>query len=142
MFYIIESEHQKTSILKRIEGMACFVDVIPSNDLYHPKLTTTTAIYIRPVTDSTGYILPIGHSECISLDKDCIYELLKKPSTLYTLNKKDLLYHFNLQEALNFVKVQAADPTTAKAGEIIIGTDNSKLFVATADDTFLEVVLS
>ena len=45
-------------------------------------------------------------------------------------------------EALNFVKVQAADPTTAKAGEIIIGTDNSKLFVATADDTFLEVVLS
>ena len=45
-------------------------------------------------------------------------------------------------EALNFVKVQAADPTTAKAGEIIIGTDNSKLFVATADNTFLEVVLS
>ena len=45
-------------------------------------------------------------------------------------------------EALNFVKVQAADPTTAKAGEIIIGTDNSKLFVATADNTFLEVALS
>ena len=45
-------------------------------------------------------------------------------------------------EALNFVKVQAADPTTAKAGEIIIGADNSKLFVATADNTFLEVTLS
>ena len=45
-------------------------------------------------------------------------------------------------EALNFVKVQGADPTTAKEGEIIIGIDNSKLFVAIADDTFLEVALS
>ena len=45
-------------------------------------------------------------------------------------------------EALNFVKVQGADPTTAKECEIIIGIDNSKLFVAIADDTFLEVALS
>ena len=45
-------------------------------------------------------------------------------------------------EALNFVKVQAADPTTAKAGEVIVATNTRTLFVATADDTFLSVGLS
>ena len=40
-------------------------------------------------------------------------------------------------EALNFVKVQEADPTAAKAGEVILATTSGKLFVATADDTFV-----
>jgi len=45
-------------------------------------------------------------------------------------------------EALNFVKIQAAAPTVAKAGEVIVSTDESKLYVATADNTFLEVTLA
>ena len=45
-------------------------------------------------------------------------------------------------EALNFVKIQAAAPTVAKAGEVIVSTDESKLYVATADNTFLEVALA
>ena len=40
-------------------------------------------------------------------------------------------------ESLNFIKIQSADPTSAKAGELIFGTDNGKLFLATADDTFV-----
>ena len=39
--------------------------------------------------------------------------------------------------SLNFIKVQAANPTAAKAGEVIMATDTGKLFVATADNTFV-----
>lgn len=45
-------------------------------------------------------------------------------------------------EALNFVKIQAAAPAAAKAGEVIVSTDENKLYVATADNTFLEVALA
>jgi len=40
-------------------------------------------------------------------------------------------------EALNFIKVQAANPSTAKAGEVILATTSGKLYIATADDTFI-----
>lgn len=43
-------------------------------------------------------------------------------------------------ESLNFIKIQAGDPSTAKAGELIFATTSGKLFVATADDTFSEIV--
>ncbi len=39
-------------------------------------------------------------------------------------------------EALNFVKIVATAPTTAKAGEVFYNTDDSKLYIATADNTF------
>ena len=39
--------------------------------------------------------------------------------------------------SLNFIKVQAANPTSAKAGEVIMATTTGKLFVATADNTFV-----
>jgi hypothetical protein len=101
MFYIIESLQQVNTLIKVVEDVTCFIEVIPTNDLYHPKLTTTAGVYIRPVTSTTGYLLPIDHSECINLEKDRVYDLLKKASSLYTLNKKTLLYHFNLQEAID-----------------------------------------
>ena len=101
MFYIIESEEQQKNLISIIEGITCFVDIIPTNDFYHPKLTSTVGVYIRPVMDATGYVIPINHSDCLNINKDRVYELLKKPSTLYTLDKKDLLYHFNLQEAID-----------------------------------------
>ena len=39
-------------------------------------------------------------------------------------------------EALNFVKIVATAPTTAKAGEVFYNTGDNKMYVATADDTF------
>ena len=101
MFYIIESLQQVNSLLKVVQDTPCLIDIIPSNDQYHPKLSTTAGVYIRPVTSNTGYILPIRHSECINLEKDRVYDILKKVPSLFTLNKKTLLYHFNLQEAID-----------------------------------------
>jgi len=100
MFYIVE-ENSKLTNLERLSKEGVYVDVISSNDLYHPKLTSTVAIYIRPLLSQKGYIIPINHDEGINIDKDRIYEILLNVDKLYTLNKKTLLYHFNLQEAID-----------------------------------------
>ena len=100
MFYIVEQE-SKLESLQRLSKLGLYVDVISSNDLYHPKLTTTVAIYIRPIKSDHGYIVPINHDEGFNVAKERIYGILNSASTLYTLDKKNLLYHFNLQEAID-----------------------------------------
>ena len=100
MFYIVEEE-SKLQSLQNLVRLGCFVDVISSNDLYHPKLTSVVAVYIRLLKSDHGFIIPINHDEGLNVDKNRVYELLKSTSKLYTLNKKDLLYHFNLQGAID-----------------------------------------
>lgn len=95
MFYIVESQDQ----IDRLKGYAnqrAYVEVISSNDSFHPILTYTVAVYIRPLDSIEGFIIPINHTEGLNVDKDCVYELLKQFKTLYTYDKKQLLYHFVL----------------------------------------------
>ena len=95
MFYIVESDKQ----LQRLESYKdtpSFIEAVPSNFYFHPKLTTTVAVYIRPLTSDRGYIIPIDHEEGLNVDKERLYGILKQFTTLYTVNRKELLYHFNL----------------------------------------------
>ena len=93
MFYIVEQE-SKLESLERLMKLGCYVDVISTNDLYHPKLTNTIAVYVKILNSNTsGYIIPIDHEEGISISKTRVYELLSKCSKLYTVDKKKLLYH-------------------------------------------------
>jgi len=98
MFYIIETDTQldRLQSLGRLGG---YVDIIPTSFHYHPKLTDTVAVYVRPINSKHGFIIPIDHDEGLNVDKQRVYELLKAFTTLYTLDKKQLLYHFNLQGA-------------------------------------------
>jgi hypothetical protein len=98
VFYIVEQE-SKLENLQRLSKLGLYVDVISSNDLYHPKLTSTIAVYVRPINSKHGYIIPINHEEGINIAKERVYAILKSTSKLYTVNKKELLYHFNLQDA-------------------------------------------
>lgn len=100
MFYIVEEE-EKLIRLENIVKLGCYVDVISSNDYYHPRLTSTVAVYIRMKNSKHGYIIPINHDEGLNVDKNRVYELLLKANKLYTLDKKNLLYHFNLQGAID-----------------------------------------
>ena len=100
MFYIVEQD-SKLESLQRLAKLGLYVDVISSNDLYHPKLSSTVAVYARPLYSGHGYIIPINHDEGLNVSKDRVYGILKSASKLYTVNKKDLLYHFNLQEAID-----------------------------------------
>ena len=84
MFYIIETDTQ----LERLQSfgrLGGYVDIVPSNYFYHPKLTSTVAVYIRPTNSKHGFIVPIDHDEGLNVDKERVYEILKSYSTLYTL---------------------------------------------------------
>jgi hypothetical protein len=100
MFYIVEEE-SKLDLLEKLVKNGCYVEVIQSNDLYHSTLNNTVAVYIRVLDSAHGYIVPLNHEEGINVAKERIYGILSNSDTLYTLNKKTLLYHFNLQEAID-----------------------------------------
>ena len=100
MFYIVEEESKLVN-LENLVRLGCYVDIIPTHDLYHPKLTSTIAVYIRLLKSDHGFIIPIDHDEGLNVEKERVYELLLKSSKLYTFDKKKLLYHFNLQDAID-----------------------------------------
>jgi len=100
MFYIIETEDQLNWLESQKDSKA-FLEIIPTNDLYHPRFVSTVAVYIRPVDDYQGYIIPINHEEGLNVSKERVYEVLTKFQSLYTVNKKNVLYHFNLQEVID-----------------------------------------
>lgn len=100
MFYIVEQD-SKLESLQRLSKLGLYVDVVSSNDLYHPKLTSTVAVYVRPLNSKFGYIIPINHDEGLNVTKDRVSGILSAASKLYTLDKKNLLYHFNLQDAID-----------------------------------------
>lgn len=100
MFYIVENE-QQLDRLQSYTDTDAYVDVISSNDNFHPKLTTVVAVYIRPLDDSGGYIIPINHDEGLNVDKTIVLNLLNSYKKVYVLDKKNLLYHFPLIEAID-----------------------------------------
>lgn len=100
MFYIIETDEQ-IQLLKNLGRKGGYVEVISSNDNYHPLLTSTVAVYLRPLDHHEGYIIPINHDEGLNVLKDRVYEILKQYTTLYTLDKKQLMYHFVLPSVID-----------------------------------------
>jgi len=100
VFYIVEEESKLVN-LENLVRLGCYVDVVPTHDLYHPKLTSTIAVYIRLLKSDHGFIIPIDHDEGLNVEKERVYKLLLKASKLYTFDKKKLLYHFNLQDAID-----------------------------------------
>ena len=100
MFYISETDNQLER-LKNLGRLGAFIHIISSNDNYHPKLSKTIAVYIRPIDSKHGFIIPIDHEEGLNVSKERVYDLLQEFSTLYTVDKKELLYHFNIQGAID-----------------------------------------
>lgn len=94
MFYIIENPKQLER-LKVYKDFGCFLELIESNDSYHPKLTEVVAVYIRPIIDKgQGYIVPVNHDEGLNQNFDDICQVLKTFSKVYVRDKKRILYHY------------------------------------------------
>tara|TARA_B100000683_G_C12486728_1_gene553273 strand:- start:1237 stop:2562 length:1326 start_codon:yes stop_codon:yes gene_type:complete len=100
VFYIVEQE-SKLESLERLARLGLYVDVISTNDYYHPKLTSTVAVYLRLIGSEFGHIIPIDHEEGLNIPKERVSRILSKASKLYTLDKKKLLYYFNMQGAID-----------------------------------------
>jgi len=100
VFYLLESQEQLQWLENQVQS-PLYVDVVSTNDFFHSKLTATVGVYVRPVDDSQGYFIPISHDDGLNVEKDRVYDILLKAEKLYTLNKKTLLYHFNLQRVID-----------------------------------------
>lgn len=97
MYFIIETEEQLQKL--KIED-TCFIQIISSNDKYHPVLTRASLLYYR--NSSKGYIICIKHSEGFSLNIQYVNEFLNKHSKVYLLDYKYHSYFLNLS---NYVDV-------------------------------------
>ena len=97
MFYIIETPEQLTKFSEyNLEHS--FIEPILYNDNYHPALTEVSAYYIKPMLSRTGFILPISHSETLSLSQESILSLFaNKVRKAYVFDAKKVFYHLNLQ---------------------------------------------
>ena len=67
MHYIIETPEQLEFLKKHSCYDSCFVNIIPGNDLYHPKLIGVSCVYYR-CSQTKGYILPVTHTESFNLE--------------------------------------------------------------------------
>jgi hypothetical protein len=56
---------------------------------------------LRPLDYHEGFIIPINHDEGLNVSKDRVYDILKQYTTLYTLDKKQLMYHFILPSVID-----------------------------------------
>jgi hypothetical protein len=90
MFYIIETEDQLSRL--HTDCTNCFINIIPLNDNFHPKLSETCLIYYKCPT-SKGYLFTINHSEAFKLPLQSVLNYLtKRHERIYTLDKKATKY--------------------------------------------------
>jgi hypothetical protein len=89
-YFIIETEEQLERLTAEEDS---YVEVIVGNNNYHPKLNKLVGLYYR--TKEKGYILPVDHSETLSLSIDSIKHFLGKHKSIYCWDKKQFSYFFH-----------------------------------------------
>lgn len=95
MFYLVETPNQFEG-LKNMGYKEAFVEVIPFNNVLHPCQNNVSAVYYRPLFATKGYILPITHSETLSLNIRDVNQYLSQHDKLYVRDKKEFLHYFVL----------------------------------------------
>ena len=96
MYFIIENKEQ----LSKLEvSEDAFIQIVTSNDYYHPKLTRASLIYYN--NSKKGYIFVINHSEGFSLDIKLVEEFLQKHTKVYLLDKKLHSYFLDLPKSID-----------------------------------------
>ena len=115
MYWLIETEEQINYLFNRGFEEA-YIEVIPTNHLSHPAINDVSLVYYRPINDTKGYMICIDHSEGLSLSKTRVDELLRQTKKLWTLDKKDTLFYFQIQSLLDVNLISPTyiqEPTTA-----------------------------
>tara|TARA_B110000971_G_scaffold173642_1_gene178646 strand:- start:4109 stop:5374 length:1266 start_codon:yes stop_codon:yes gene_type:complete len=96
MYWLIEDLEQLT-VFYNSGFKEAFIDVIPESSTLHPTLNEVSAVYIRPVQSSKGFMIGVNHSETLGLKKEDVTEVLKKFDKLYCRDKKEILHYFCLK---------------------------------------------
>ena len=96
MFWLVETEDQ----LNRLHGSSfkeAFIEIIPYDYREHPSQNQICAIYIRPLSSTKGFIIPLTHSETFRVDKEKADKIINKFKKIYVRDKKEFLHYYPLQ---------------------------------------------
>ena len=96
MYWLIEDLEQ-LKVFYNSGFKEAFVEVIPFNNFEHPIQNNVSAVYVRPLESSKGFMLCSRHSETLGIELRHIKEVLKKFDKLYCRDKKELLHYFPLK---------------------------------------------
>ena len=94
MFYIIENECQLEDLEKSEILDECYINIIPGNYNYHPKILSDSnnisLVYLKPLKSHKGYMICIKHSESLSIEYDKFLLFIEKIGKIYTFDKKNI----------------------------------------------------
>lgn len=92
MTYILEKP-DRLDILDQYVEEPTFLGIVVFNDQYHPILNQVTALFLGFKDSKESTIIPIRHSECRNYSLEEVIPYLRKFKHLFTLSKKESLYH-------------------------------------------------
>jgi len=101
VFWLVENKSQLDEFCYKGFKEA-FVEIIPYSPFTHPSQNSICAIYIRPLNDSKGYLLPIFHTEVEeNLYEDKVFKFIKGLEKIYCRDKKEFLHYFPLKQLID-----------------------------------------
>jgi len=98
MYFVVEHIDQLSQMTP---SDSCFIQAIPLNDNYHPKLSSLSLIYYNDF--KKGYIFVVNHSEGFHLELDRIETFISQHKKVYVLDKKFHSYFLNTE---NYIDLQ------------------------------------
>jgi len=93
MYWLVEDK-EKINILTTIKLKEAYVEVTPFSNTIHPCENKVSAVYIKPVDGSKGYMVTIEHSEAFRVQFEQVQELLNSIEKIYVIDKKEFLHYF------------------------------------------------
>ena len=100
MYWLVETEEQLHEFEQQ-QFQEAFVEVIPFDNREHPYENEVCAVYIFPLNSQKGFILPVSHSETLSLKLSEIERILNAFETVYVRDKKEFMHYFLLKAPYN-----------------------------------------
>jgi len=100
MYWLIEDIDQ-LKVFYNSGFKEAFIEVIPMSHNLHPVKNDVSAVYVRPVESTKGFMIAINHSEALGLSKIDVEAVLKKFDKLYCRDKKEILHYFCLKSFLD-----------------------------------------
>ena len=95
LYWLIEEIDQLEEFLNRYYNEV-FVEIIPYSNTIHPTQNNICAIYIRPLNSHKGFIIPLSHSEALSIDINEVERVLNTFKKIYVRDKKEFMHYFLL----------------------------------------------
>ena len=92
MFWLIE-DLEKVDQFCKINHKEVYVEVIPTSPTLHPIQNRICALYLRPLEDTKGYIIPIKHSETINFPNNILQKVISSIGKIYVRDKKEFLHY-------------------------------------------------